>query len=521
MASFNWRTPSQSHQKEYRLNPVPENLETTEEEGLLLNLYETVRHLERAAARIKETAARAKLEARQADFQSKQKKPASRRREKVLDGGERKTRNESSDEEEKLEDDDDDEELSDVEEENLQARRDARLEVLRKDVEEARQRTRKLEDANDELRQQYLEEHDDSNLDTSFGIRKKQRTLDMDESALEPASLIANLTASQTPPHEFSSKLKLNKGLTLFPLTTQEPVWTPPEKGAVSGPNELAFLSELSDFDVLKAQHGMGYNTLAVKFSVPSDSRRFSINIAAPDHDNFNSILFHFNPRQNERGGQLVINNKHQGTWGQAVNIPLSQIPLIFGQSSLTLLVQINGEGFDIFLQDQHCARLEHRNEIDRQFSHLLVQFPSTDDYGSPEKWSVYRVWWGNLPLLAQGDIAHIPGVKSFQSLHPRKLFISHLPKLATEPEVELRRAELERAFRKYGGARGVQVLAPMNSTFCFVEMETEAQADLALKEMSGLYKLHKARRTKYEALQEARAKAEADKPKVKVNDWD
>jgi hypothetical protein len=42
----------------------------------------------------------------------------------------------------------------------------------------------------------------------------------------------------------------------------------------------------------------------------PSESKRFSINIAAQDNNLFDNILFHFNPRQRERGGQLVVNDK-------------------------------------------------------------------------------------------------------------------------------------------------------------------------------------------------------------------
>ena len=108
-----------------------------------------------------------------------------------------------------------------------------------------------------------------------------------------------------------------------------------------------------------------------------------SINIAGPSHDEFHSVLFHFNPRQHERGGQLVVNDKQEGIWGQAISLPLSQIPLIFGQTSVTLIIQINGDGFDIFLEDKHCARLEHRVELPSKPCSLFLQFPSCDDYGS------------------------------------------------------------------------------------------------------------------------------------------
>jgi RNA recognition motif. (a.k.a. RRM, RBD, or RNP domain) len=194
-----------------------------------------------------------------------------------------------------------------------------------------------------------------------------------------------------------------------------------------------------------------------------------------------------------------------------------------------------------------------------------------------PENWTVYKVWWGNKPAMAKSDLSGVPGYKSFNSLHPvgtpsmvvvmavafcrkvfvsccslcffstsapplththeptkqsidqsktnkqRKLFISKLKKIHTEPEVDLRRAELERAFRKYGGARGVTVLVPKNSTFAFVEMESERQADLALQQMASQYRISRARRTRHEALQEERAAAEVGKMgKKKENvDWD
>ena len=70
----------------------------------------------------------------------------------------------------------------------------------------------------------------------------------------------------------------------------------------------------------------------------------------------------------------------------------------------------------------------------------------------------------------------------------------------------------MERAFRKYGGDRGVTCIVPTNTTFAFVEMETARQADLALAEMSNKYRLNRARRSRHEALQEERAAAEAAK---------
>lgn len=115
-----------------------------------------------------------------------------------------------------------------------------------------------------------------------------------------------------------------------------------------------------------------------------------SLNIAGPNHADFYSVLFHFNPRALERGGQVVINDKKEGIWGQGLNIPLSQLPLIFGQTACTLIIQINGDGFDVFCEDTHCARLEHRQQLPAGKCSLNLQFPSTDDYGSEYLCFVY-----------------------------------------------------------------------------------------------------------------------------------
>lgn len=86
-----------------------------------------------------------------------------------------------------------------------------------------------------------------------------------------------------------------------------------------------------------------------------------------------------------------------------------------------------------------------------------------------------------------------------------------------------MRRAELERAFRKYGGDHGAVATVPTNQTFAFVELDTERQADLALQEMQDQYRMNRARRSRHEALQDERAAAEAaTQGKTNENtDWD
>lgn len=105
-----------------------------------------------------------------------------------------------------------------------------------------------------------------------------------------------------------------------------------------------------------------------------------------------------------------------------------------------------------------------------------------------------------------------------------RKLFISGLQKITTQQEVDYRRAELERAFRKYGGDHGIIATVPMNTTFAFVELESKGQAELALREMHATYRLNPARRSRYDALQEERAEAEAANTEgttKSTSDWD
>ena len=120
-------------------------------------------------------------------------------------------------------------------------------------------------------------------------------------------------------------------------------------------------------------------------------------------------------------------------------------------------------------------------------------------------------------------DLNGVAGVNRFDAVHPKKLFITGLTKLRSQPEVDLRRAELERAFRKYGAKGLVLVSVQMNSSFAFVEVATEQQADLALIEMAGTYRVNKARRTKHEVLMEQRAAKEAAEKGVtkETVDWD
>jgi hypothetical protein len=93
-----------------------------------------------------------------------------------------------------------------------------------------------------------------------------------------------------------------------------------------SHPNDEGALTlELPGFDISQAHHcHQGNNTLAIKFTSPTDAKRFSLNVAGPNHVDFYSVLLQFNPRALERDGQVVTNDKKEGNGGQGLNIPLS-----------------------------------------------------------------------------------------------------------------------------------------------------------------------------------------------------
>ena len=410
--SSSWKNPSAAVQAKHNLRPLPDDFEPTEEEKGLLAMYESIKNFERQAARLKETKAREKLEAKDVEFKqslARKRKMRSKDKPTQLSGNEDAEDSEAGGESPLNEDS---EVESEDDQKTLHQKRQAKLEKWRDEIESKQQALSEKETKEGQMRDQLLAQNETLEIGTT--LKRKRLERNDDES-----DILASMLQAQTPPHDFSKSLGLTavKGKILFPVTSKASIWTPPD--TPTSPNDGAFLVELDNFDIGKASDGRGNNTVAIKFSAPGDSKRFSINIAGPDHDDFDSILFHFNPRQFERGGQLVINDKQTGIWGQAVNLPLSQVPLIFGQTSITLQIQITGEGFDIFIDEKHCARLEHRKELPSKPCSLFLQFPSSDDYASPENWIVYRTWWGNKAIMAKDDLSSVPGVNSFNAIHP------------------------------------------------------------------------------------------------------
>jgi hypothetical protein len=260
-SNANWRKPSAAHLQKYNLRQLPDDFEPTEEEQQLLDMYEVIRNHERVAARLKEEAARAKLAAKDAEYNQKMAPKKNKRnrsqkpKKQNIDEDGKEDDEESYDED--MEDVDDDDDGDDNVEEALHDRREAKLAALREEVEEAKQAIAPVDQV-DALRDQLLavtEAVDDEPM-----LKRKRK-----DTEVAPSSLIANLTGAVTPPHDFSEKLELaNRGKVLFPIAgTDEFRWTPPE--GVFSPNERAFTAELNDFDITRAQTASGNNTIAIK----------------------------------------------------------------------------------------------------------------------------------------------------------------------------------------------------------------------------------------------------------------
>ena len=336
-------------------NNIPEALAPlTAAEESLLQLYATIKNYEREAAKAASAAARARLVEADEEYQRKNKDSDTS---KVASRGSNVSKNDSYQMENPgMEDQDRDDDMEHESEENTKAQ----LEELRRERDEAMKR--KIEEqapqkAQEHMRKQLLADKsttESTSIDFGPKITKRARY------EAGNSSLIANMEGQSTPLHDFSKSLAMSKvsGTQLFPpINGSDTHWEPSQ--SASHPDEGCLELPLEGFDLSQASVGSGNNTVAIKFLAPSTSKRFSINIAGPKHENYYSVLFHFNPRQFEKGGQVVINDKQEGMWGQGINIPLSRLGLMFGQQSNTLIIQINGDGFDVFLDGQHCARLE------------------------------------------------------------------------------------------------------------------------------------------------------------------
>ena len=418
---------------------LPSDFELTNEEKSLLEIYEQVRQFEREAARLREQQAKAKLAAAEEQFHKKQqakekevdedekiddevtedvdmepeadkslepkpkklsikiKRPTAKRKrsqeeevelsqddENDIDGKDGET---ESDQDE----DDNEDEHDDAEEESFmdkEYRKSMKVKEKKKSKKEDEVAAREEEDRR---RDQLLGYGggDTGAVDSSALLKKKSKG----EIALgDVNSLLHAAVSASTPPHDFSKRHGMDNnrdGKVVFPFrgTSEEDMakgWSPPQDA--KRPMDRCLEMDLPEFDaqLMTNKVGRPNNTLGIKFTAPFNSHRFSLNITGPNHTkDLTDVLVHFNPRPKERGGRLIVNDKQGGLWGKAVTLPLKTIPKMFGRHAVTLIIQISAEGFDFFVDNRHCARLDHRTPLPMGQCSLHLHFPSTDDYGS------------------------------------------------------------------------------------------------------------------------------------------
>ena len=328
--------------KYYLQSSMPKDFVYTEEEKGLLQMYDTTKIFEREVMRLKEKKAREHIYAATSataassagidddddddddNEQNANNNPAvakkKKRKKKAASGTTVPGMNDvdamlSSSEEEE----DDDDLDSDDDDNNNKKKYSAedKLKALRKEIEGKKLAKLQENDARateERMRDELLAKNNDDMDGVSQPLLKRKKfNDDGGSSTLSPTrdgqgsgvpSLLSKMIPKQTPPHEFSEKLEFVpwKGKILFPISPDdEPKWTPALDYRPKNPNDGAFLVALEDFDITKAVNGEGPNTIAIKFQGPIDSKRFSFNIAGPNHNDFDSVLFHFNPRPREK----------------------------------------------------------------------------------------------------------------------------------------------------------------------------------------------------------------------------
>jgi len=200
------KTQSVAHQQKYSLVTLPDDAVTTKEEETLLNFYDTFKNYERQAKIVKDTAARAKLAAKEKEFREQNNAINTTESSKVKKRKKKRFAAETaaacdsgvSDGDDSIGCDDS------MEEEGKSSydRREEKLQALREEVKAKISAAAAKEGGEDALRQELLTAAEDDEDGPSLKRKK-----------IEPAqksSLIASISNQVTPPHDFSKKLELS-----------------------------------------------------------------------------------------------------------------------------------------------------------------------------------------------------------------------------------------------------------------------------------------------------------------------
>ena len=136
----------------------------------------------------------------------------------------------------------------------------------------------------------------------AYVIRKKRRAEDTVISS-SSISTIVSTTAGAVVASNSSGVDNKENGINLL-----DQPWAP-----AIDPTTKSFI--LPHFG-LHADDDTSYQTLVIHCSIPSDPRRWSLNICPKDHKDNADILYHYNPRYVGKSKGVVMTDR-QGTWGE------------------------------------------------------------------------------------------------------------------------------------------------------------------------------------------------------------
>lgn len=137
-------------------------------------------------------------------------------------------------------------------------------------------------------------------------------------------------------------------------------------------------------------------DTLVVTASVPPDSPSYAVNLCPAEHGGGEEIWLHFNPRQFERGGSLVVDFKKDGEWVRGERRHLAPLPQLFGLERLQLAFHVSKDGVRVAANGFLFLQFGFRPESQAPPAHndeAAVHLPTCDDKGAPFRWTVHNVW--------------------------------------------------------------------------------------------------------------------------------
>ena len=134
-------------------------------------------------------------------------------------------------------------------------------------------------------------------------------------------------------------------------------------------------------------------DTLVVTCSIPKESDAFALNLCPREHDGGGQIWLHFNPRQRDRGGCVVVDAKIDDDWVRGQRMSLMPLPQLFSLEKCQLAFHVTRQCVKVacngyfFLQYGFNADRQQPPQGDSGTSALTMVAPQFDDSGKPYRW--------------------------------------------------------------------------------------------------------------------------------------